>query len=114
MCKHSVKLSKLYLGINILQNKIAYGSLLKQKDLKDSIVWNKYLAFSLAFGISNISDYTNILKDKSNTSNEIKEYITNTKLYIDLLESFLEGGKETASYARRTSYINFISLFSKK
>jgi len=113
MCKHSKELSKLYLGINILQNKIGYGSLLKEKNLKDSIVWNKYLAFSLAFGISNISDYTNILKDKSNTAEEINEYITNTQIYVDLLESFLDRAEGTSSYSRGINYINFSNLFNK-
>jgi hypothetical protein len=117
MRKHSEKISKLYLGINVLQNKIGYGSLLKQKDLKDTIIWNKYLAFSLAFGISNIEDYTNILKNKSNTADELNEYITNTQLYVDLLESFLSRGSETAFYARASNKsidLDLPDLFNQK
>ncbi len=93
MYKHSDKLNKLYLGINILQNKIGYGSLLKEKNLKDTILWNKYLAFSLAFGISNIEDYTKILKEKTDVFEDITNYVLNKQLYIDLLESFIKRGQ---------------------
>jgi len=114
MYKHSEKISKLYLGINVLQNKIGYGSLLKQKDLKDSIVWNKYLAFSLAFGISNIDDYTNILKNKSNTADELNEYITNTQLYVDLLESFVNRGSELAFYTKTSTNVDIADFLNGK
>lgn len=58
MSNHSTRILKNYFGLKMLEDDIINGSMLKNKEIKDNVIWGKYLTFAIAIGVSDISEYS--------------------------------------------------------
>ena len=56
MTKHSKIIYKDFYILKSIENKIKH-SLLNERDIESQIVWNKYLAYSIALGITIVNEY---------------------------------------------------------
>ena len=67
------------------------GSYLSEKDFQSTIIWDKYLAFSLALGFTKNEDYIKLLNSPIKNYFDEKKLVKkkfNYKLYVDLIETF--------------------------
>ncbi|MCX8074874.1 MAG: DUF2207 domain-containing protein [Clostridia bacterium] len=69
MSNHSTKILKKYYTIKVLEDKVEKGSLLNEKEIKDEVLWGKYLAFSIALGNTDISEYSSKLSNYTDIIN---------------------------------------------
>ena len=88
---HSRKMTKTFLSLKVLEDKLKNGSLLKEKEIKDVVLWGKYLVYAIAFGISNVEEYTKIIdKDASKYIREFTyDTLFNLNKYINFTDNVL-------------------------
>ena len=60
MTSHSNNINKEYVMLKLLQYKIEAGSLLEQKNIQDTILWNRYFTFAIALGVGNVAQYVRV------------------------------------------------------
>lgn len=53
MLKNDPIMSEDYSRLNALKNKIKNYSMMEDKDIKDTVLWEKYLSYAISFGIAN-------------------------------------------------------------
>ena len=78
MSRHDVKIYKTFLNLKMIQDKLENGSLLNEKKISDVILWEKYLTFAVALGITNVSEYTNGLE----IQDDINDFLLQTNEFI--------------------------------
>ena len=57
MTSHSFKIRNDFFHLKALEDKIANGSLLDEKQVKDQVLWEKYLSFAIALGLGNVAKF---------------------------------------------------------
>lgn len=55
MSSHSMKIRNDYFTLKMLEDKILNGSMLEEKQIKDQVLWEKYLAFAIALGVGDVA-----------------------------------------------------------
>ena len=63
MTSHHEAIQTEYMLLKILEDKIRYGSLLSEKEIKDNVIWGRYLPYAIALGVSNLSEYMKYMPD---------------------------------------------------
>ena len=91
MLKNDPVIIEDYSRLNSLKNKIENYSIMKDKDINEIILWEKYLSYAISFGIADlIVDRVKIIgNDDDNlirmlNSNTLSDYITNDYSYFNM------------------------------
>lgn len=84
MSKHDIKIYKTFLSLKMIQDKLENGSLLNEKKIDDVILWEKYLTFAIALGITDVSKYAKGLEIQDNLDGFISHFNSFTDEYYDI------------------------------
>ncbi|MDD2376301.1 MAG: DUF2207 domain-containing protein [Clostridia bacterium] len=84
MSKHDIKIYKIFLSLKIIQDKLENGSLLEEKKIGDILLWEKYLTFAIALGITNVSQYANGLEIQDDLSDFLSQINDFLNIYYDI------------------------------
>lgn len=57
MSSHSFKIRNDFFHLKALEDKIVNGSLLDEKQIKDQVLWEKYLSFAIALGVGDVAEF---------------------------------------------------------
>jgi uncharacterized membrane protein len=108
MSRHNVKIYKSFLSLKMIEDKLENGSLLKDKKIDDILLWDKYLTFAIALGITNVSKYTNNL----DIQDDFNDFLLQTNDFITTFYNIDSFDRDIKSDMLLDSFKNNLSSFS--
>jgi len=108
MSRHNIKIYKSFLSLKMIQDKLENGSLLKDKKIDDILLWEKYLTFAVALGITDVSKYTNNL----DIQDEFGDFLLQTTDFISTYYNIESFDRDIKTDMLLNSFKDNLSSFS--
>jgi len=110
MSSHSMRIRNDFFTLKLIEDKILNGSMLEEKEVKDHVLWENYLAFAIALGVGDVVKLVKNIPSFDYFESCIDEFESMYESYyndrddltnrcIDRFESIITNMMESSSYS---------------